>query len=123
VGSPGRSKLVLIASSSLAPNPSKSQLSKQDMLKNRGVQILRRSFETKNPLRVLRSSSAKWEGAPAAGLRYDGLYVVVARGQKTNERGGYYAVFKLARKLDQDPIDVSKPNAGQILEFEKVRWA
>lgn len=105
-------------------NPSKSNLSQHELqYVNDGVYILRRSFETRNPLRVLRSSSAKWAGAPATGLRYDGLYVVVAHEQKRNESGGYYAIFKLVRKSDQDPIDVKKPDAAQIREFESVRTA
>ncbi|TGO86995.1 hypothetical protein BPOR_0260g00010 [Botrytis porri] len=91
-----------------------------------GVMALRRSMETLKPVRVLRSASGAWKNGPAAGIRYDGLYMVVEGKIETNGKGGKFWRFTLKRLhrvngIDQLPIDLSRPTKEEIVLFEKVK--
>ncbi|KAM0137658.1 hypothetical protein ACHAP3_003887 [Botrytis cinerea] len=93
---------------------------------NSGVMALRRSIETKKPVRVLRSANCAWKHGPAAGIRYDGLYRVVEGTVGTNGKGGKYWRFTLKRLLrfngsDQVPINLARPTKEEIGLFEKVK--
>ncbi|KAK6614279.1 YDG/SRA domain-containing protein [Botrytis cinerea] len=93
---------------------------------NSGVMALRRSIETKKPVRVLRSANCAWKHGPAAGIRYDGLYRVVEGTVGTNGKGGKYWRFTLKRLLrfngsDQVPINLARPTKEEVGLFEKVK--
>ncbi|KAE8453718.1 hypothetical protein EG329_009229 [Mollisiaceae sp. DMI_Dod_QoI] len=88
---------------------------------NKGTKALLRSAETRNSIRVIRSSSSKWEGAPKAGLRYDGLYRITGYEERTNNVGGKFLRFKLRRQDGQSAIDRSKPSDVQAANFETVK--
>jgi E3 ubiquitin-protein ligase UHRF1 len=72
-----------------APGASDTK-SKSAESESRGAKILLKSFETKQPVRVLRAKETGWKGAPYSGLRYDGLYVVEGKGEGKNKKGGIY---------------------------------
>ena len=95
---------------------------------SRGAKILLKSFETSNPVRVIRGKTS-WrgrphhgtrDGAPVRGYRYEGLYVVKEHGIGENGRKGSYAFFKLQRQNGQDPIQKKIPNSQQAKDEEKV---
>ncbi|KAF4632302.1 hypothetical protein G7Y89_g5819 [Cudoniella acicularis] len=85
------------------------------------TQSLIRSSKTKKPVRVLRTSKSGWNGRPAKGVRYDGLYTVVKYEQKTNLKGGLYLSFFLKRNDNQPPIDRSRPTFEEGAIFDKVK--
>lgn len=86
---------------------------------------LQASLRTQNPVRVLRAAGAgsgksKKSWRPTVGIRYDGLYRVVATALRTNVKGGLYEQFKLERIEGQPPLDTkSRPTAGEIRDYEK----
>ncbi|KAF7877509.1 hypothetical protein EAF04_001186 [Stromatinia cepivora] len=87
----------------------------------RGVKALKRSIETRNPVRVLRSAGCAWDSGPAAGIRYDGLYRVIKGDVETNGKGGKFWRFTLKRLDNQDPIRVNMPDEELRGLFEKVK--
>jgi putative restriction endonuclease len=89
-------------------------------LSKTGTKALIRSIHTRNPVRVLRSSSGKGALAPRAGLRYDGLYVVSGFETMTNKKGGEYARFRLDRMDGQVAVNTAAPTPAQTLDFEQV---
>lgn len=89
---------------------------------------LKSSLRLGKPVRVLRaagSGSGKGSGAnlrPTVGIRYDGLYRVVAMQLKTNTSGGLYEQFKLERLEGQPPLSSivkSRPTAREVRDFDK----
>ncbi|KAK4132173.1 hypothetical protein BT67DRAFT_435815 [Trichocladium antarcticum] len=58
---------------------------------------LQRSLATGRPVRVLRSAGSNRPHGPSVGIRYDGLYRVVAEVQARNALGGLYYKFDLVR--------------------------
>jgi hypothetical protein len=86
-----------------------------------GAKYLLKSIQTKKPVRVLRHASGQWTGSPAQGLRYDGLYKVESYDERTNDKGGVYASFKMVRMEGQDPIATNKPTPAQIAEYRKIK--
>lgn len=122
VVSPGRydsldkdegSTLYYSAANAYCAKSKKSQLSD-------GTRALLKSVTTSRPVRVFRSAKGKWDGAPKAGIRYDGLYVVESCKEETNGNGGAYKVFRLERCGLQQPIQTSEPSDALALEFAKV---
>ncbi|KAF7949822.1 uncharacterized protein EAE97_003331 [Botrytis byssoidea] len=108
-----------------APGAKESIIKEADS-ENSGVMILRRSMETKKPVRVLRSSNCAWKNRPAAGIRYDGLYRVTDGNVETNGKGGKFWRFTLKRLRrvdgsDQVPINLSRPTKEEVGLFEKVK--
>ncbi|KAI1427393.1 PUA-like domain-containing protein [Xylaria sp. FL1777] len=90
---------------------------------SQGTKALHSSYTTQNPVRVLRSGGAfssrnQNPHLPSCGLRYDGLYRVVAFQQRRNQKGGLYDQFKLERLPDQTPLSElqrSSPTAEQYV--------
>ncbi len=82
---------------------------------------LERSLQSRRPVRVFRSSKGKWRHSPQAGVRYDGLYVVMAVSLEKNSSGGRYQRFKLVRRSDQEPIKTSEPTRDLLRLFERVQ--
>ena len=84
-----------------------------------------RSYETQQPLRVLRSASLPTTNPyrPARGLRYDGLYEIISHEILDVETCMYR--FSLSRIGGQDPIRCSGdgmiPSNAQLLELNKIR--
>ena len=70
---------------------------------------MQRSLEHHRSIRVLRSSKGKSKYAPAAGIRYDGLYKITSQEKGQNGKGGAYVRFVLQRMPDQPDIDLSRP--------------
>ncbi|KZO91208.1 hypothetical protein CALVIDRAFT_365881 [Calocera viscosa TUFC12733] len=71
---------------------------------------LKKSVETKYPVRVVRGFKLDSKFAPQEGYRYDGLYVVEKAWMETGLNPGGFKVCKFAmRRLpDQPPIPVNK---------------
>ncbi|CZR61092.1 uncharacterized protein PAC_10988 [Phialocephala subalpina] len=86
-----------------------------------GPKKLLRSLATKKPVRVIRKHDSKWEGAPRAGLRYDGLYRVTGVEERSNDSGGKFLRFKLRRCSNQAPIDKSRPTRQERRAFADVQ--
>jgi hypothetical protein len=85
-----------------------------------GTKALQVSLGNQKPIRVFRTSRAKWVGAPKAGIRYDGLYRITSSATQTNAKGGAYLRFRLARLPGQAPIDVNKPTQAEANLFARV---
>lgn len=85
------------------------------------TKALERSVTTGRPIRVFRTSQGKWRLSPRAGIRYDGLYVVVGMSLATNMKGGRYKRFSLDRLQDQDDILVNEPCQRLINLFNRVQ--
>ncbi|KAF7958690.1 hypothetical protein EAE96_002224 [Botrytis aclada] len=104
----------------------KESITKEADSENTGVMALRRSMETRKPVRVLRSASCAWKNGPAAGIRYDGLYWVTEGKVETNGKGGKFWRFTLRRlrwvdDIEQVPINLSRPTKEEVVLFEKVK--
>ena len=90
-----------------------------------GTKHLLKSYETQQPIRVLRSGSLPATNAyrPARGLRYDGLYRVTSH-EILDAKLSMYR-FALSRLGGQDPIRYSGdgmiPSNAQIQELKNVR--
>jgi hypothetical protein len=89
---------------------------------------LKASQRLGKPVRVLRAAglgSAKSRAAtlrPTVGIRYDGLYRVVAMQLKTNTNGGLYEQFKLERLEGQPPLSdfvKSRPTPREVRDFDR----
>lgn len=85
------------------------------------------SCANQQPVRVLRSAS-KGERhrhySPACGIRYDGLYTVVAVQNRHNGKGGLYQRFKLRRlggQEDLEDIAARSPSTEQRRDFQRLR--
>jgi hypothetical protein len=104
-----------------APNGNES-VNSTTVTRTAGENLLLRSIQTGNPVRVLRSERAKWFGRPAKGYRYDGLYQILRLAQKANRNGGVYTGFELKRLTGQMPIDTTKPTPHQVQQFELAKY-
>jgi hypothetical protein len=88
------------------------------------TRALRTSIRTGRPVRVLRSAGKDKEWAPAAGIRYDGLYRVVGEFQGDNGKGGTVVKFRLRRMGNQTPLVTirdSVPSPQQIRDEKRVK--
>ena len=94
---------------------------KDSLIESQGLKTMRTSLMTKKPVRVLRGQNDDFRYAPKVGLRYDGLYTVAKEEQRVNGKGGVYAVFVLERVEEQEPVDLSRPNAGDIELFGELK--
>lgn len=102
-----------------APGAKESRSKEPDSEKT-GVKALKRSIESKRPVRVFRSHTCAWRDGPARGIRYDGLYKVIKADVETNAEGGKFWRFTLRRIPNQDPIKTNMPTREMINLFEKV---
>ena len=90
-----------------------------------GTSLLLKSYETQQPLRLLRSASLPANNTyrPTRGLRYDGLYRITSY-EILDEKTAMHR-FSLSRLGGQDPIRYSGegmiPSNAQILELNKIR--
>jgi hypothetical protein len=82
---------------------------------------LERSFGTRKAVRVFRSFQGKWKHVPRAGLRYDGLYVVMGLTVEKNGKGGAYKRFRLERQSGQPAIKIDAPDHAQANLFDRVK--
>ncbi|PWW72213.1 hypothetical protein C7212DRAFT_348078 [Tuber magnatum] len=79
-----------------------------------------KSFQTREAVRVLRSSKCNSKWAPAVGIRYDGLYRVMTYEIEEDHEGNPYYQFELQRILGQESINTSRPNANERADFARV---
>ena len=86
-----------------------------------GTKSLQASIGTGKPVRVLRNSSGDSQYAPAAGLRYDGLYQVKSYVKRKNDKGGAYLQFRLERCTNQPAIALDRPTREERRQFEMVK--
>ncbi|KAK1772212.1 PUA-like domain-containing protein [Phialemonium atrogriseum] len=85
---------------------------------------LHTSLATGKPVRVLRGAKTKRAFAPTVGIRYDGLYRVVATRKLKNQKGGLYEVFRMERLPGQrslDDICMTVPSPKQEYEFSRIQ--
>lgn len=90
-----------------------------------GTKALNKSYSSRNPVRVLRKCGGEPKHCPKAGLRYDRLYRVVERSQKTNKLDGAYFQFKLERikesgRWEQPPIVRDTPDQKLVNLINQV---
>ena len=83
---------------------------------------MKRSYEDKKAIRVIRSNKGASNFSPAAGFRYDGLYLIEDMDTTAkNKNGGAYVRFTLKRRDDQDPIPVNRPTQAEKDAFRTLR--
>jgi len=87
------------------------------------TRALKRSMQTRKPVRVLRAASSKNPYAPSVGIRYDGLYEVVALSNPINPNGGMYERFKLVRQNGGQPSlgSFTSPTSQQSHDYSHVK--
>ncbi|EMC93824.1 hypothetical protein BAUCODRAFT_74823 [Baudoinia panamericana UAMH 10762] len=85
-----------------------------------GMLALKRSLQTRKPVRVLRTWTGKSRYVPYCGLRYDGLYTVVTQDTPKNAKGGMYEQFALERLGGQPEIDQGRPNAKEMRDYARI---
>lgn len=94
---------------------------KPEPITSNKTKALERSAATRKPVRVFRSAHGKWIHCPKAGLRYDGLYIVMGMSIEKNGKGGAYKRFRLERIKDQDTIKINEPCQALINLFNRVQ--
>ncbi|KAI1760300.1 PUA-like domain-containing protein [Hypoxylon sp. FL1150] len=95
----------------------------------RGTMALKVSMDLEKPVRVLRSggtpgSTKTNPWLPDCGLRYDGLYRVVALREGKNTEGGLYEQFVLERQPGQTPLDElrrNSPTTRQKFDLRRIQ--
>jgi hypothetical protein len=99
---------------------------KQPSPSSNATNALKASMRMQKPVRVLRAaggggSKSRSSWRPTVGIRYDGLYRVVAMQLKINTSGGLYEQFKLERLGDQPALknDKSRPTPAEVRDFYK----
>ena len=75
------------------------------------------SFASRRPVRVLRSHSGDAHWSPLEGLRYDGLYRVIARRSLQHDVYGPYTRYELERLPGQPPIRREVPSNEQVADL------
>ena len=85
------------------------------------TKAVERSITTGRPVRVFRSSAGKWIGSPKAGIRYDGLYIVVSMTIERNTAGGAYKRFRFDRIVNQLAIQINEPSPLLVEQFKCVQ--
>jgi hypothetical protein len=78
---------------------------------------LQRAMLDNRNIRVLRSAKGDSRFAPCVGIRYDGLYKIVAEEKKFNAKGGAYLRFRLVRQGGQVDIDLTRPDQRERQAF------
>lgn len=85
------------------------------------TKALQRSRRDDRPIRVLRTSAGRAAHCPSKGIRYDGLYRIIAEGVAKNMKGGAYVRFKLAREGNQADMDLSRPTQTEKEVFDRLK--
>ncbi|USW51311.1 Putative PUA-like superfamily, SRA-YDG superfamily protein [Septoria linicola] len=87
-----------------------------------GTRILHASLKHGKVIRLLRTSSANIQFAPVEGLRYEGLYKVIAMDTPRNARGGKYERFKLVRESGQPSLAecTKRPTPQELRDYNKI---
>ncbi|ELR06555.1 hypothetical protein VC83_07495 [Pseudogymnoascus destructans] len=81
----------------------------ENSIPTKNTKLLLESYESEQPLRVLRAENKSSKFAPKKGIRYDGLYTVVE--YTILDAGTAMYRFSLRRCKDQDPIRYRGPEA------------
>ncbi|KFY75092.1 hypothetical protein V499_04902 [Pseudogymnoascus sp. VKM F-103] len=81
----------------------------ENSIPTKNTKLLLESYESEQPLRVLRAENKNSKFAPTKGIRYDGLYTVVEYTILDASTAMYR--FSLRRCKDQDPIRYRGPEA------------
>lgn len=79
---------------------------------------------TGKPIRVLRTAHRKGSHAPSVGIRYDGLYRITGRSNKTNAKGGLFVQYILKRQEGQEALsDIMKrsPTRKQQGDYRRIK--
>ena len=79
-----------------------------------GNQALITSFNTKLPVRVLRTSKSSSKFAPSQGLRYDGIYIVTDHKAVAGRDGHRVFKYKLERCPNQKEIQMNVPGRAEL---------
>ena len=85
------------------------------------TKALQQSRRDGRPIRVLRTSAGRAAHCPSKGIRYDGLYRIIAEGVAKNMKGGAYVRFKLAREGNQADMDLSRPTQAEKEVFDRLK--
>ena len=85
------------------------------------TKALQQSRRDSRSIRVLRTSAGKAAHCPSKGIRYDGLYRIIAEGIARNMRGGAYVRFKLAKEMNQADMDLSRPTQEEREVFDRLK--
>lgn len=85
------------------------------------TKALQQSRRDDRPIRVLRTSAGRAEHCPSKGIRYDGLYRIIAEGTAKNMKGGAYVRFKLMRETNQPDMDLSRPTQEEKEVFDRLK--
>ncbi|CAL1695903.1 unnamed protein product [Somion occarium] len=84
-----------------------AEQSSDQTFENSGNKALKKSVETRKPVRVIRGYKLQSEYAPAEGYRYDGLYTVEKAWQERGFSGFLVCKFAFKRIPGQDPLVVN----------------
>ena len=85
------------------------------------TKALQKSRRDYRPIRVLRTSAGRAAHCPSKGIRYDGLYRIIAEGISRNTKGGAYVRFKLVREGNQADMDLSRPTQEEKAVFDRLK--
>ncbi|KFX98086.1 hypothetical protein O988_04539 [Pseudogymnoascus sp. VKM F-3808] len=95
----------------------------ENSIPTKNTKLLLESYESKQPLRVLRAENKNSRFAPKKGVRYDGLYTVVEYTILDAETAMYR--FSLRRCKDQDPIRYrgpeARPTSQELKQYALIR--
>lgn len=89
-----------------------------------GTAYLETSLADGGPVRVLRSASSggsESQWAPPVGIRYDGLYQIVAVRTQHNQHGGIYKQFELRRLPGQESLESVKSRSPTPLQTQHIK--
>ncbi|GAA5853390.1 hypothetical protein JCM3766R1_006927 [Sporobolomyces carnicolor] len=84
---------------------------------------LKRSVETKKPIRVLRGFKGRSAFAPVEGYRYDGLYVATKAWRDVGESGFKVCRIALVRLPGQPRIPIQDDREGEVENLQELETA
>ena len=88
---------------------------------NHYTKALQTSRRDDRPIRVLRTSAGLAAHCPSKGIRYDGLYRIVAERIPRNTKGGAYVRFTMVRDRNQVDMDMSRPTQEEREVFDRLK--
>ncbi|OBT65521.1 hypothetical protein VE03_04954 [Pseudogymnoascus sp. 23342-1-I1] len=95
----------------------------ENSIPTKNTKLLLESYESEQPLRVLRAENKNSKYAPKKGIRYDGLYTVVEYTVLDADTAMYR--FSLRRCKDQDPIRYrgpeARPTSQELQQYALIR--
>ncbi|KAK3988803.1 PUA-like domain-containing protein [Cladorrhinum sp. PSN332] len=109
-----------------ADGSDKNTLRDRVAFESESTKALLKSIETKRPVRVLRSAGKENRHCPSVGVRYDGLYIVVKKHDRMNDKRGMYYSFELRRVANQpglplEQIERQVPSRTQIQQESRIK--